>query len=130
MTKEELQALQYSAEKVKLSTHSIYNDFIQDTLRRKLPCILPFYLEPSKENYEEYQKAFALQGLYLKEVSCDYREGVEYRLDYFERDEKWKANNEKVYTLSEIRKYLESQDSLGDIHYNLDRIDEILEKQK
>lgn len=34
----------------------------------------------------------------------------------------------KTYTIEEIRKYITSQDSLGDVAYNLDRIDEILEK--
>lgn len=34
----------------------------------------------------------------------------------------------KTYTTEEIRNYITSQDSLGDVAYNLDRIDEILEK--
>ena len=36
----------------------------------------------------------------------------------------------KTYTIEQIRKYITSQDSLGDVAYNLDRIDEILEKLK
>lgn len=106
----------------------IYKDFINDILRSKLPCILPFYLQPTKESYEEWQKAFALEGLYLTEILSTYRSGVEYRLDYFERDKKWSTNNEKMYTLTEIEAYLKSQDSLGDIHYNLKDIDSILSK--
>lgn len=35
-------------------------------------------------------------------------------------------NNKKTYTIEEIKKYLESQDSLGDIYYNLKNIDKIL----
>ena len=34
----------------------------------------------------------------------------------------------KTYTIAQIRLYLLSQDSLGDVLYNLDRIDEILEE--
>lgn len=34
----------------------------------------------------------------------------------------------KTYTIEQIKKYLESQDSLGDIHHNLKNIDSILEK--
>jgi hypothetical protein len=33
----------------------------------------------------------------------------------------------KTYTIEQIRKYVESRDSLGDVLYYLDSIDEILE---
>lgn len=36
----------------------------------------------------------------------------------------------KTYTIKEIKQYLESQDSLGDVHYNLKNIDKILEELK
>lgn len=36
----------------------------------------------------------------------------------------------KTYTIEEIKQYLKSQDSLGDIHYNLKNIDKILEELK
>ncbi len=34
----------------------------------------------------------------------------------------------KTYTIEQIKAYLDSQDSLGDIHYNLKNIDKILEE--
>lgn len=35
----------------------------------------------------------------------------------------------KTYTIEDIKTYLNSQNSLGDIYYNLDNIDIILERE-